>query len=276
MVNLHKRSAAIVMAITIVLAGWQAAARSGETPTVERLKTGKFVYERGCATCHGMQGKGDGLAAPYLDPRPRDFTKGEFKFRTTPNGAIPTVEDLARTITHGLNGTAMSPWTELSKQDLQAVIAYVETFSARFKTETANPIKVPRETPFNMEAVRRGERWYTDIECGKCHGTEGRGDGPSAAELKDNSGFSIRPADLTQAARYKRGASPTDIYLTVFTGLTGTPMPSNAGNLEKPEDEWDLVYYVYWLSQGKSFANAQKALRSQSFSITGVQQTWVK
>jgi hypothetical protein len=53
-------------------------------------------------------------------------------------------------------------------------------------------------------------------------------------------------------------------------------MPSNAGSLEKPQDEWDLVYYVYWLSQGKSFANAQKALRHQSFSSEGAQQTWVK
>ena len=276
MVSLQHRSVTITMAIAVVLGCWQGPATSGEAPTAEQLKRGKLVYERGCFVCHGTDGKGDGVAAPYLDPRPRDFTKGEFKFRTTPNGAIPTADDLARTITHGLNGTAMSPWLELSKSDLQAVIAYVETFSERFKTESATPIKVPPATPFDMAAVQRGQKWYNEIECGKCHGAEGRGDGPSAPELKDNWGFSIRPADLTQAARYKRGASPTDIYLTVFTGLTGTPMPSNAGNLEKPQDEWDLVYYVYWLSQGKSLANAQRSLKNQSFSLTGVEQTWVK
>jgi cytochrome c oxidase cbb3-type subunit 2 len=264
------------MTIAIVLAWWQGVASSGEKPTTEQLKRGRLVYERGCSICHGMEGKGDGLAAAYLDPRPRDFTRGEFKFRTTRNGSIPTTDDLERTITHGLNGTAMSPWSELSKPDLQAVIAYVETFSERFKTESATPIKIPPQPAFDMAAVQRGQRWYNEIECGKCHGAEGRGDGPSAAELKDNWGFTIRPADLTQPARYKRGASPTDIYLTLFTGLTGAPMPSNAGNLEKPQDEWDLVYYVYWLSQSKSFANAQRSLRSQSFSVTGVQPTWVK
>jgi cytochrome c oxidase cbb3-type subunit 2 len=273
---LRQRLREIPIAATAALVLWQGIASAGETPTSEQLKTGRFIYERSCAICHGTQGKGDGVAAPYLDPRPRDFTKGEFKFRRTPNGNIPTSDDLARTITHGLNGTAMSPWSELSKQDLQAVIAYVETFSERFKTETATAIKMPPPTPFDMEAVQRGGRWYAEIECGKCHGTEGRGDGPSAAELKDDWGFPIRPADLTQASRYKRGASPADIYLTIFTGLTGTPMPSNAGNLEKPQDEWDLVYYVYWLSQGKSFANAQKALKIQSFSLTGIEQTWVK
>lgn len=274
--HLQHRFGEIAIAVIVALALWESVANTGEPPISEELKTGRFIYERGCAICHGMEGKGDGLATPYLDPRPRDFTKGEFKFRTTPSGSIPTADDLARTITHGLNGTAMSPWAELSKQDLRAVIAYIQTFAERFKTATATPIKVPSPTPFDMDAVRQGQRWYTDLECWKCHGTEGRGDGPSAVELKDNWGFAIRPADLTQASRYKRGASPTDIYLTLFTGLMGTPMPSYAATLEKPQDEWNLVYYVYWLSQGKSFANAQKALKNQSFSPTGAQQTWVK
>ncbi len=274
--HLQHRFGEIAIAVIVTLALWEGVANTGEPPISEELKTGRFIYEHGCAICHGMEGKGDGLATPYLDPRPRDFTKGEFKFRTTPSGSIPTADDLARTITHGLNGTAMSPWAELSKQDLRAVIAYIQTFAERFKTATATPIKVPSPTLFDMDAVRRGQRWYTDLECWKCHGTEGRGDGPSAVELKDNWGFAIRPADLTQASRYKRGASPTDIYLTLFTGLMGTPMPSYAAILEKPQDEWNLVYYVYWLSQGKSFANAQKALKNQSFSPTGVQQTWVK
>jgi cytochrome c len=272
--DLRQKFRKTLLTVSVVLTAWQGIGKTGEAP--EQLKAGKFIYERSCAICHGAEGKGDGSAAPYLEPRPRDFTKGEFKFRTTPSGNIPTVDDLARTVTHGLNGTAMSPWAELSKRDLQAVIAYVETFSERFKTATAAPVKVPPPTPFDMEAVRRGQRWYADIECGKCHGPEGRGDGPSAGELKDNLGFPIRPADLTQPSRYKRGASPTDIYLTIFTGLTGTPMPSNAGNLEKPQDEWDLVYYVYWLSEGRSFANAQKALKNQSFLAVGAEPTWVK
>ncbi len=274
--HLQHRLGEMVIAALVALTLWAGNASSGQALTSEQLKTGSFIYERGCAICHGMQGKGDGLAAPQLDPRPRDFTRGEFKFRTTPSGTVPTDEDLARTITHGLTGTAMSPWAELSKQDQQAVIAYVKTFSERFKTGTATPIKVSAPTPFTIDAVKRGQRWYTELGCLKCHGNEGRGDGPSAAELKDNWGFSIRPADLTHASRYKRGASPTDIYLTLFTGLMGTPMPSYAGSLEKPEDEWDLVYYVLWLSQEKSFASAQKALRNKTFPPAEAQQTWVK
>lgn len=239
---------------------WRAVPRAGaaQAPaaaTPEELKAGKFIYTRGCANCHGEQGKGDGIAAPLLDPRPRDFAQGKFKFRTTPNGQVPTLDDLARTVSHGLTGTAMGQWSELSAQDRRAVLLYVRSLSERFKTETGAPITVPPEPPLTLDSVKRGAKWYTEVECNKCHGNEGRGDGPSAAELKDDwDKRPIRPADLTQGHRFKRGATAQDIYLTLFAGLTGTPMPSYASTLPKPEDEWDLVHYVYWLSQGKSLA----------------------
>lgn len=241
----------------IALALWAGVAKAGEvaTATPEELKAGKFIYARACASCHGDRGKGDGLAAPLLDTRPRDFTRGLYKFRTTPTGKIPTLEDLARTVTHGLPGTAMGQWSELSAKDRRAVLLYVQTFSERFKAETATPIKIPPQPPISLESARRGAKWYTEVECNKCHGTEGRGDGPSAAELKDDwEKRPIRATDLTQGHRFKRGSTPQDIYLTIFTGLTGTPMPSLAETLQKPEDEWDLVHYVYWLSQGKRIA----------------------
>ena len=238
----------------IALAMWARAAQAGEVATPEELKAGKFIYTRACVTCHGPEGRGDGLAAALLDPRPRDFTAGKFKFRTTPSGAIPTLDDLARTVTHGLNDTAMDQWSELSTKDRRAVLLYVMSFSERFKTETATPIPIPPAPPFTMESVQRGAKWYTEIECNKCHGTEGRGDGPSAAEQKDDWGRPIRPADLTQGHRFKRGATPQDIYLTLYTGLTGTSMASFADTLPKKEDEWDLVSYVYYLSQGKRLA----------------------
>ena len=245
----------IIGLAAMALAVGAGAAQAAETATPEDLKAGKFIYDRGCLHCHGEKGQGDGMAAPELDPRPRDFTKGLFKFRSTPNGAIPTLEDLARTVTHGLTGTAMGQWSEFSAKDRRAVLLYVMTFSERFKTETPVPITVPPQPPFSMEAVKRGAKWYTEVECNKCHGAEGRGDGPSAADLKDDwEKRPIRPGDLTQGHRFKRGPTPQDIYLTLYTGLTGTPMPSFADTLPKKEDEWDLVYYVYWLSQGKRLA----------------------
>ncbi len=238
--------------VALVALGVSAGAARAEEATPDELRAGKFIYERACENCHGRQGKGDGVAAPLLDPRPRDFTKGLFKFRTTPSGKVPTFDDLARTVTHGLAGTAMTAWRELSTKDRRTVLLYVQTFSPRFKAETAASITIPPEPPLTMESVKRGAKWYTEIECNKCHGAEGRGDGPSAAELQDDwDKRPIRPTDLTQGPRFKRGSTPPDIYLTLFTGLTGTPMPSVAETLENGDQEWDLVHYVYWLSQGK-------------------------
>ncbi len=235
----------------MILLLWITPARAGEAATPEELKAGRFIYVRACANCHGDQGKGDGVAAPLLDPRPRDFTKGLFKFRTTPSGQVPTLDDMARTVTHGLNGTAMGQWRELSTKDRRAVLLYVQSFSDRFKAETPASIAVPPEPPFSVASAQRGAKLFGDLECNKCHGAEGHGDGPSAAELKDDSGRPLRPADLTQGHRFKRGSTPQDIYLTLFTGLMGTPMPSYGGTLENAAQEWDLVHYIYWLSQGK-------------------------
>jgi hypothetical protein len=67
------------------------------------------VYETACAWCHGADGRGDGPAgaaalAAYGAPRPRDFTRGRFKLRSTPSGVLPTDADLLRTIERGIPG----------------------------------------------------------------------------------------------------------------------------------------------------------------------------
>src|SRR5438132_1377086 len=80
--------------------------------------------------------------------------------------------------------------------------------------------------------------------CASCHGERGHGDGPSAPQLKDETGLPIRPADLRYPARFKNGAQAIDVYRTLVTGLDGTPMPSYAGVFENPGALWDLVAYV--------------------------------
>ena len=62
---------------------------------------GKELYQRHCTQCHGDKGDGNGVAAPHLQPRPRDFTSGKYKIRTTPSGTLPTDEDLKHIIRMG-------------------------------------------------------------------------------------------------------------------------------------------------------------------------------
>src|SRR5437773_6430912 len=67
----------------------------------EHPSLGKTIYEARCTICHGSEGKGDGVAAAMLHPRPRDLTAGKYKYRTTETGTIPTDKDLERTIREG-------------------------------------------------------------------------------------------------------------------------------------------------------------------------------
>jgi cytochrome c oxidase cbb3-type subunit I/II len=209
----------------------------------EQVARGKLVYERRCVGCHGVKGDGNGPAATFLDPRPRNFTIGSFKFRTTPSGSLPTDGDLYRTLARGVRWTAMPTWHELPEKDRISVIAYIKTFSSRWKEEKPEPPIVigdpPAPTP---ELLARGKELYVKAKCFQCHGEGGKGDGPSASELRDDLKFPIRPADFTKG-QFKGGSDVTDIYRTMTTGLDGTPMPSFADSM-KDDERWAISYYV--------------------------------
>ncbi|HEX9418806.1 MAG TPA: cytochrome C, partial [Methylomirabilota bacterium] len=68
----------------------------------------------------------------------------------------------------------------------------------------------------------------------KCHGTEGRGDGPSRPELKDEWGQPIAPANLTKRWNFRGGRSRTEIATRLANGVLGTPMPAFLEAVEKP------------------------------------------
>jgi len=206
---------------------------------------GKKLYQRFCIGCHGEQGDGRGENAVYVDPRPRDFTAGTFKCRSTPSGAIPLDADLFNTIGRGLYSTAMPPWLPLTRQQRVDLVAYVKSFSSRFREEKPGPpMEVPPETPASEDSIDRGRELYqATIKCALCHGKEGRGDGPSAPTLTDSKGMPIQPYDFTAASRFKCGQSNEDLYRVLMTGLDGSPMASFSTSL-KPEQAWDVVHYV--------------------------------
>jgi mono/diheme cytochrome c family protein len=207
---------------------------SAETPATS---LGRRVYAEHCAICHGETGDGRGHAANHFATPPRDFTLGRYKIRSTASGQPPTDEDLARTIVRGLPGTAMVPHDHLSDGEVRAVIAYVKSLSPRFATAgPPTPLPLPPDPPPSADAVARGRKVYEKAECAECHGREGRGDGPSAKDLK------IKPADLTRRP-FKGGSTPRDIARAVLTGYDGTPMPSYHLLLDDG-DLWDLARYV--------------------------------
>jgi DMSO reductase family type II enzyme heme b subunit len=204
---------------------------------------GKVVYERKCALCHGEKGDGKGPGAERLHPAPRDFTSSVYKIRTTSN-KIPTDQDIFRVISEGMPGTSMPAWSVLPEKDRWNLVAYVKSFAADKFKETPKKADLPKEVSSSAESLKRGKEMFEAIECNKCHGTQGRGDGPSRAELKDDWGQPIAPANLTKRWTFRGGPGRTDIAMRLANGVLGTPMPSFIDSVEKPEDIWHLTNYI--------------------------------
>jgi len=228
--------------------------------TTQDTTAGKQVYGKWCAGCHGDNGAGDGEAARYMLPHPRDFTGAVYQIRSTASGELPTDADLLRAIDQGLPGTAMPGWkTRLSDRDRHNVLAYLKTFSTFFADTTIKPkpLQFGRAPGggSGADALRVGRQFYDSIGCRKCHGDQGRGDGPSAPTLKDDAGRPIFAADLTQNWRFNGGGTVEDIYHRLRTGLDGTPMPSFSDLLDQKfltdEQLWRVAQYVRSLSPGE-------------------------
>lgn len=245
------------LAIGLFLASPAGAAQPavGGTSQLDALVSqGKQVYDRYCVGCHGDKGDGKGPAARLLVVKPRDFTKGVFKFRSTPSGTLPTDEDLYKIITRGVYRTSMPEWALVPERDRLAVIQYVKAFFPEWNARgPGKPIFIPEppETLGAPDSVARGKQLYTLLECNACHGETGKGDGPSAATLDpDTWGNKQKPFDFTKG-RLKSGPIPKDVYRTFMTGVGGTAMPSYADIFGEPDgenikegDAWNLVSYV--------------------------------
>ncbi|MFN2399953.1 MAG: c-type cytochrome [Gemmatimonadaceae bacterium] len=218
---------------------------------------GKAVYDKWCAECHGNTGAGDGSAAAYMLPRPRDFTKGVYQIRTTASGEIPTDADILRIVDEGMPGTAMPEWkSRLTDSERADVVAYIKSFSRFFTNTTAKTVEVGKAPSTSDESIAEGRTTYDKLECFKCHGQNGLGDGPSAPTLTDDWDFPVRAADLSASWNFTGGNSVEEIYTRLRTGLDGTPMPSFSDAIDAKlitdEQLWRTAQYVRSLSPEKA------------------------
>ncbi len=212
---------------------------------------GRQLYYRYCWGCHGFRGDGNGENGPYLNILPRNFVAATFKCRSTPTGTLPLDQDLYNSLERGLNNSNMPSWITLTGQNRADLIAFIKTFSPRWQTEKAgDPINVPAEPTLSLASIKHGQELFQKLECWKCHGQEGRGDGPSASTLTDSNDQPIRPYNFAAGSRFKCGVTNRDLYKIFITGLDGTPMPSFA-DVIKPEEAWDLVHYLRTLQVSK-------------------------
>jgi len=241
----------------------------GRDVNAARLEDGKRLYSEYCSGCHGLKGDGQGPAARFLDPKPRDFTQGIFKFAAVPSGQLPRDEDLMRTLRHGLPGSSMPAWQLLSEQERLSLLAYLKTLSTLWaESPPGSPIAVSDDPyrPDGIEGTGRGvargrEVYHVIATCWQCHPAYAsqeevngmaKSNDAGTVELRADAGQStlvtdiwdqpLMPPDFTKQ-RLKAGTSLQDLYRTVGAGIGGTAMPMWKGGLEE-NDLWALVYYV--------------------------------
>lgn len=251
----------------------------GEEEHSKLLHQGYEVYARYCTQCHGVNGDGNGPIAVQLDPKPRNYTHGVFKFTSTPYGGKPRHADLVLTVRRGVTGTSMPSFDRLSDDDVDAVVEYVLalTYRGQFERELASyafedeelpdeegmdeliaeilepwqaaadqlVMPVTAMPPMTAETVRAGHEIFLKNACNKCHGKFGRGGSMGGVDVgKDAWGNSAAAADLS-SGMFHGGDRPIDIYRRIYSGINGTPMPAFKSMFEEnPEVIWNLVHFI--------------------------------
>ena len=206
---------------------------------------GQRVYAQHCQVCHGPDGRGNGPAAPSLIPRPRDFTLGDFKYKSTAAGQPPSDADWINVVANGLQASAMPYWKGiLSDADIRDVVAYVKSFSPVFNQASSQAIPIPPRGQPDAGSIARGKTLFAAQACNSCHGNDARG----GLTLKDAKGYPVISRDLTAPWTFRGGSAPEQIWLRLTAGLPTGPMRSFADKMT-PQERWDVVNYVLSLAR---------------------------
>jgi mono/diheme cytochrome c family protein len=240
----------------------------------EVLTRGAKAYMRACRPCHGANGDGHGPQAVGQDPPPRDLRLGIVAFGSAPSGSLWRDEDIYRIVRGGLNGTGMRAWSDVSEDDLAAIIEFVKTLSPRFRVEVPQPAVEASPDPWagrEPEAAQRGRAVYHGVaRCQACHPAyatadevkrlardagvlnEPRRDAMSALEVASDFGRPVRATDfkVDPLRAVRLGHRDEDLYRSIAAGIGGTAMPTWKGALPEA-DLWALVHYVDKISRGE-------------------------
>jgi mono/diheme cytochrome c family protein len=256
-----------------------------------RLAHGAQVFQVQCANCHGPTGDGKGPAAEYLDPRPRDYRRGIFKFTSTPYGAKPRRQDLVRVVRRGAKGTSMPGFPLMADEDVEAVVDYVILLAHRGELESLLAGEASALSPgdlldpevvaelamlisgswseaaslevmpasarpaFDDESIRLGQAAFLEKGCAKCHGADGRGHTQDNVG-QDAWGRTVKAADIS-AGMLHGGRRPIDVYRRIYSGINGTPMPAfNQALAAEPDTVWHMTHFVLGIVERRPSAVA--------------------
>jgi hypothetical protein len=122
--------------------------------TPEKLAEGKKLFESNCVSCHGAEGKGDGVAGKTLNPPPRNF----HDLKGWTNG--PQFSNMYKTLHEGITSRGMASYNNLKPEERINIILHIRTFLPDYpaidKNETdavdktyslSKGVKLPNQIP---------------------------------------------------------------------------------------------------------------------------------
>lgn len=235
------RAVLVLLSVSVLPAAMASAQTVEIEPDSAFFQRGTDLYLQHCFSCHGPSGDGQGPLAEFFVPRPPDFKVGNFKFVTSDLGEYPTRDDIIRAIDHGgISGTEIGipSFKDIETLDRIALSEAVRVFAEI--PEYADPFLVPPQpVSTNFEA---GKALYSEHGCIDCHGPKGDGNGILSPDLVDSRGYKLMPANLT-LGRFKGGNASENVWMRIYAGIAGTPMPSFGRSLSV-QDIWSLVSFV--------------------------------
>jgi mono/diheme cytochrome c family protein len=130
----------------------------------DRRSSGRRVYETYCIGCHGQNGLGDGEASVFLNPKPRNFVNGQYKFfYFGESGPFPSTASLQVTIRNGIQGSAMPAFPLLADQEISDVITYIKSLRQGGWVEPA-----PVQAAVPITGTTAAEI-FNNAGCNTCH-----------------------------------------------------------------------------------------------------------
>ena len=250
------------------------------------------LYRLNCAVCHGAEGRGNGRAARFLFPKPRDFSTGKTRLVSTLN-RVASPSDLRVSIESGVPGTSMQPWRELGKEAVDQLVAEVlrlreqgvrERISQGTSAETdEEPVvavalekviegltvpgkrwQAPELSSIEDASIERGRLVYRRQSCHSCHGENG--EGSWRMDLVDDKGRPSWASDL-RFDPLKGHGDPLWLARVIVLGMPGSAMPSSQGL--NGGDLADLIRFCQSLSKEPKYrlTNHQRAQRAEGFRL---------
>ncbi|MBF0566102.1 MAG: c-type cytochrome [Nitrospirae bacterium] len=264
---------AIFIVLLMLLYGFceDAKANAGDNPQ------GKKIYDSWCSQCHGFKGDGDSYTKDLSLPRPRDFSFGVFKFRSTPSGDPPTDADMTRVIRNGNPGTSMPPWVRFTDAEVKSIVTYVKLFAPDTFSMEAKPIAIGTPPKASADIIARGKELFKTAKCVECHGNAGRGNGEKGwqEKFKTDWGYPITPANYTQPWDLRNGSGIEDIYRTISVGIGGTPMTSYMDSLTD-DKRWALAHYIKSLQLTRKPGVAVRVKKVEALPSSTDDPAWEK